>query len=114
MSAIKQKAFDWLIQQGASTVFLAAILGFAMYAMVQVVPDHISALNSGRKAETEILVQNHSKAVESVVQAFAQTTKAFQDDQERDEQRYRDLLQRFLEQRHQAVNGPAGPLPIEN
>lgn len=111
--ALKQRAFDWLIQQGSSTVILSAILAFGGYAVVNVVPAHIAALNAGRKAETEILAEHHSKDVAALVRAIEQITVAFQDDQERDEQRYRDLLQRFMQREH-ALNGPTGPLPIEN
>lgn len=50
----KESMFDWLFQQGVSTVLLFAILcaiGYALqYAMTTAIPQHIQSINQGNKA----------------------------------------------------------------
>lgn len=84
-AAIKERAADWLLQQGVSTVLLVAILvsigyGFR-YAMTTAIPQHIETLR-GMVRDVEA---SHREERET-------RDKKFLEDHERDRQLIREFI----------------------
>lgn len=62
---LKEKALEWLFQQGASTVLLVGILGSLLYglhyAMTTAIPKHLEQIQTGY----DRIAEQHSKEVQA-------------------------------------------------
>ena len=71
----KEAIIDWLKQQGVSTVLLCAILAFIGYAVVFLVPVHLTMIKDGYKEVSE----RNSQTIEKIVESHEKDRQMFVD-----------------------------------
>ena len=71
----KEAIVDWLKQQGVSTVLLFAILVFIGYAVIFLVPVHLTMIKEGYKEVNE----RSSQTIEKLIQSHESDRRMFVD-----------------------------------
>lgn len=91
LTDFKERAVDWLTQQGLSTVLLIAVLIALSRGVPYILTEtkgHIEAINSA-----------HGQNIERISESFDRATDAFNKQAERD----RQLLESVIQQRSRSV-----------
>lgn len=82
----KEKAVDWLFNQAASTVLLAGILFGGGYSIVNLVPEHLKAIQSG--------YDRNSADLKEVVKEIRDTSREYSEATDKLTDRVDDLTKR--------------------
>lgn len=99
LTGFKEKAFEWLFQQGVSTVLLIAILVGLWHVTWRGIP----YVMTETKAHIQEINKEHSKNVERISSSFDRATDAFNQQAERD----RQLLESVIRSRPAPAASPA-------
>ena len=71
----KEAIIDWLKQQGVSTVLLCGILAFLGYAVIFLVPVHLTMIKDGYKEVSE----RNAATIEKIVDSHDKDRQMFVD-----------------------------------